>query len=89
MEKREMKEEIKKMIIESLELDVELDEFTDEIPLFDGGLELDSVEVLEIVVGLERLFNIKIKDLEDQRKDFYNVNSLVNMVDRYIAQKTA
>ena len=59
-----MNNSIKEMLIKRLELEISIDEFSDDMPLFEGGLELDSIEALEIIVGLEQLFNIKIEELE-------------------------
>lgn len=77
-----MNNSIKEMLIERLELEIGLDEFSDEMPLFEGGLELDSIEALEIIVGLEELFNIKIEELENPAEDFYSVETIIAMVNR-------
>lgn len=77
-----MNNSIKEMLIERLELEISIDEFSDEMPLFEGGLELDSIEALEIIVGLEGLFNIKIEELENPAEDFYSVETIIAMVNR-------
>ncbi len=77
-----MNNSIKEMLIERLELEISIDEFSDEMPLFEGGLELDSIEALEIIVGLEELFNIKIEELENPAEDFYTVETIIAMVNR-------
>ena len=46
-----MNNSIKEMLIKRLELEISIDEFSDDMPLFEGGLELDSIEALEIIVG--------------------------------------
>ncbi len=44
--------------------------FTPETSLRDGGLELDSVDILEIIVAVEHHFGIKIDDAEMGKKIF-------------------
>jgi len=63
------------IIYESLELaemGIDIDELTDEILLLDSeGLNLDSVDALEIVVGLQRVFGIQVPNID---KAFFEVH---------------
>jgi acyl carrier protein len=52
----------------------------DDQPLFEGGLGLDSLDAVEIVVLLQRHFGIQIKDMEMGRKIFKNVNTLAEYI---------
>ena len=54
--------EIKQAIIRSLRLPITADEIGDDVPLFAGGLGLDSIDVLELVLELERAFGASITD---------------------------
>jgi acyl carrier protein len=45
-----------------------------------GGLELDSIDALELVVMLEKDFGIVIKDMEEGRPAFRSVNTLATFV---------
>ena len=76
------------MLIKRLELEISIDEFSDDMPLFEGGLELDSIEALEIIVGLEQLFNIKIEELENPAEDFYSVETIIAMVNRLKSEQS-
>lgn len=77
---------VKRLIVESLNLDGMTPEMIDEhAPLFGDGLGLDSVDALELVVALEREFGIKIKSQELGREVFSSVISL----SRFIAGRTA
>ncbi len=78
----DLKQEIKKLIIASVELeDITPDDIKDEAPLFGEGLGLDSIDALEIGVALKKKFNIKFS-AEDQenRKHFASVNALAEYV---------
>lgn len=76
---------IKSMIIDRLQLKISVDDIGDEQPLFSGdedSLELDSVEALEIVAGLECLFNINVILGDEPQKDFYSVAAIEELVKR-------
>ena len=74
--------EIKEKIISSLNIqDVTTDQIADDAPLFGaGGLELDSIDALELVVMLEKNFGIVIKDMEEGRPAFQSVTTLAAFV---------
>lgn len=72
---------VKRLIVESLNLDGMTPEMIDEnAPLFGEGLGLDSVDALELVVALEREFGIKIKSQELGQEVFSSVNSLSDFI---------
>ncbi len=77
----EIKEKLKTHLIEHLNLqDVSADQIKDDDPLFGGGLGLDSLDAVEIVVVLQRHFGVEIKDMEVGRKVFQTVNSLAEFI---------
>lgn len=90
-------EEIKTIIketilIERLELeDLTPEDIKDDMQLFGDGLGLDSVEGLEVVAGLEDLFNIKIslhgRNLDDILRDFYSVETIATYVNRLLTME--
>ncbi len=79
---------IKKVIVDSLELLIEPSEIVDNQPLFsakDDGLDLDSLEALEITIGLEDYFEIEIESSEHLKEDFYSVETLGKLVNRILS----
>ena len=42
--------------------------FTSETSLREGGLELDSVDILEVIVAIEHKFGVKVDDAEAGKK---------------------
>ena len=62
---------VKEVIIRKLSLDVTPEEIGDEDPLFDGGLGLNSMATIEIIVGLEEEFEIQVPD-EDLRVELFD-----------------
>jgi acyl carrier protein len=79
----ELKRQIKRMLVENLMLQSTADEIGDDQPLFGpGGLGLDSVDALQIVVALDKNYGLKIPDPETARKIIYNVNTIAAAVEK-------
>jgi acyl carrier protein len=57
-----MCEQMRMLIVDQLELPVPADWITDDQPLFGRGLELDSLDALELSVGIDSLFGIATYD---------------------------
>ena len=74
-------EKIKNLIIQRLKL-VEMTPEMIEIdaPLFGEGLGLDSIDALELVLGLEKEFGVVIPDAEVGKKVFQSVRTLAQYV---------
>ncbi len=77
-----LEEEIKKLIIESLELeDISLADINDDDSLFGDGLGLDSIDALELGMALKKKYNIALSsNKEDNKKYFYSVKTLADFV---------
>ena len=62
-EATEFKQQIKALMVENLMLQVSAGEIGDDLPLFGpGGLGLDSVDALQLVVALDKTYGLKIAD---------------------------
>lgn len=73
--------ELKYKIVDLLDLeDIDPNEIGDEEFFFDEGLGLDSVDVLELVVMLERDYGIKIEDREEGEKVFITIKTLAEYI---------
>ena len=57
----DIKEKVKNLLIELFEIDS--DEINDDVELY-SGLGLDSTETVELILAIEKLFNIKIGEKE-------------------------
>lgn len=71
---------MKNLIISRLKLEIEPEEIEDDQPLFGEGLGLDSIDALELVLGLEQEFGVKIEDEEVGVKAFASIDALVAFV---------
>lgn len=75
--------ELKNAIIEALNLEeVKPEEIDNDAPLFGDGLGLDSIDVLELIVLMEKRYGIKLKDPSVGREIFRSINVMA----RYIAE---
>jgi len=81
-----LKERIKAMMVENLMLQVTASEITDDLPLFGpGGLGLDSVDALQLVVGLDKNFGLKIPDPAAAKEILQSVNTITDAVQKKVA----
>jgi len=77
----DLKTEIKSMIIEELHLDgMTPDEIKDAAPLFGEGLNLDSLDALQLAVAVEERFDVRIDDENEGRTAFASVNTLEQFI---------
>jgi acyl carrier protein len=73
---------VKDLIVRRLKLDIDPSTIQDDAPLFGEGLGLDSIDALELVLGLEQEFGIKVEDEEVGVKAFASVNALVDFIEQ-------
>jgi acyl carrier protein len=74
-------EKIKQLIITRLKLiDMTPEMIEKDAPLFGEGLGLDSIDALELVLGLEKDFGVIIPDAEVGRKVFQSVRMIAQYV---------
>lgn len=78
----ELKQQIKSMIVERLFLNVEPADIVDDANLMDA-YGIDSVNLFEIVVGLEEDFGISLEDADFNTETFSTVDSIA----AYVAEK--
>ena len=64
-------------------------DIADDIPLFVDGLGLDSIDVLELVIELERTFGIKITDEQLAKRSLRTVNAIVQFIEQARGQAPA
>jgi acyl carrier protein len=79
----EIKLEVKKLIIETLKFEnIRPEDILDDVNFFSGEntIKIDSIDVIELVVSIQKKFNVKIDD-QNLAKDVINtVNSIAEFV---------
>ena len=84
METAALKEQLKKQIIEFLNLiSVKPEDIKDDEPLFGEGLGLDSIDSIELIVLLGREYGIDIKDPKEGRKILTNINTMSAYIEEH------
>lgn len=74
-------EKIKQLIIQRLKLEDMTPEMIEtDAALFGEGLGLDSIDALELVLGLEKEFGVIIPDAEVGKKVFQSVRTVAQYV---------
>ncbi len=74
-------DKVKQLIIGRLKLvDMTPEMIDDDAPLFGEGLGLDSIDALELVLGMEKEFGVVIPDAEVGKKVFQSVRTMAQYV---------
>jgi acyl carrier protein len=85
MPEPDLRSRIKEMLVKNLMLQTPAEQIGDELPLFGaGGLGLDSIDALELVVSMEKTFGVAVPNSEVAGKALQTVNSIHD----YIVEKT-
>ena len=76
-----LQQQIKELIVESLQLEgVDPATISDSDALFGSGLNLDSIDALELATAIARKFDIKVSQDQDTRDAFRSVNHLAAFI---------
>jgi acyl carrier protein len=69
------------LIIGRLKLEeMAVDDIDADAPLFGEGLGLDSIDALELVIGLEKEYGVSIPDAEVGKKVFQSVRAIAHYI---------
>jgi acyl carrier protein len=79
-----IKQDIKRLMVENLMLQISAEEIGDDQPLFGpGSVGLDSVDALQLVVALDKTYGLKIADPEAARQILQSVTTMAAAVARH------
>jgi len=74
-------QEIKQLIVESLQLDgVDPASITDTDALFGDGLNLDSIDALELATAIARKYDVEVSQDQETRDAFRSVQHLAEFI---------
>lgn len=83
MDNEQLKYKLKKMIIDECEKEeITPEEITNNVELFseESGLYLDSLDALQISMGLQNNFGIRIVDPKEFRRVVTTIDNLANFI---------
>jgi len=82
-----IKQELRTLILSHLRLgNVAPDQFDDQRPLFDGNKEMDSIDVLLLVLEIEKKFKIRLVVDQFDPGIWQNLNTLAAAIEKRIAE---
>lgn len=80
-------QELAEILVDSLNLDVAVEDIEPEAPLFGDGLGLDSIDALEIAMELSRRYGMQLRsDDPDNERIFSSLRALAAHVDSHRTQ---
>ena len=85
MDLEELKHDIKEMIIEECEKeDITPEDIKDGVMLFsdESGLELDSLDALQISMGLLNRYNVRLGDSKEFRRNVTTIEKLAEYIQK-------
>jgi acyl carrier protein len=82
-----VKEQLKPIILKSLRItDLTPEDLRDDQPLLGGELEIDSIDILQLVLEIERHFGIKLVQASFNQKHLESVNTLAAIIESKVAE---
>jgi len=77
-----LKTNLKKLIIEECDKDIDISDINDDDVLFseECALELDSMDALQISMALQKEYNIEANDSKKLRKIMVSINTLADYI---------
>ncbi|HET9619737.1 MAG TPA: phosphopantetheine-binding protein [Kofleriaceae bacterium] len=74
--------ELKRIIVEDLDVRIAAADVTPEVPLLEGGLALDSIVLYELITLIEKRFGFEIADDQLDTALFANLTVLAGHISR-------
>lgn len=85
LDREELKKALKEMIVAECDKDIAPEEIDDDIQLIGAGLELDSLDALQICMAVKKKYGVRIETGPQARKALRSVSTLADTI---IAEKT-
>jgi acyl carrier protein len=76
----EVKHQLKEIIVNDLDMSIEMQDIDDNASLYDDGLGLDSIAIINFIVLIEKKFGISFNENEISARLFSSINNLADFV---------
>lgn len=83
----EVLERIKRIVVEDLDVNLKYEDLDETVPLFEEGLALDSVILVELISFIEKRFDIELRDEALNRETFQNLQTVARVISAQIAEQ--
>lgn len=79
--------ELADLIVDALNLEIAPESIDPDAPLFGGGLELDSIDILEIALAVSKNYGFKLSsDDPDNKRIFASLRALAAHIEKHRAR---
>jgi acyl carrier protein len=82
---QEVLSQLKNIIVNDLDVNIKQEDLNENSPLFEEGIGLDSVTIMEFISLIESKFSIQFLDEELDFKQFNSLSTLANFVSTKIS----
>jgi acyl carrier protein len=73
--------EVAELLVQALNLDTTADQIDADAPLYGSGLDLDSIDILEVALVVSKKYGLQLKaDSEDNHRIFSSLKSLTDYI---------
>ncbi|MBW8876575.1 MAG: acyl carrier protein [Acidobacteria bacterium] len=80
-------ERVKRIVVEDLDVNLGYDDLDETVPLFEEGLGLDSVIVVELISFIEKRFDIELGDDALNMETFKDLRSIARVIREQLARQ--
>lgn len=82
-------ERLKRIVVEDLDVALSYEDLDETVPLFEEGLALDSVLLVELISFIEKRFDIELRDEALNMETFRNLQSVARVIREQLAEQHA
>jgi acyl carrier protein len=87
MTSEQVVEKVKRIVVEDLDVNLAYKDLDETVPLFEDGLGLDSVVLVELISFIEKRFNIELGDEALNMETFKNLQSVARVICEQLAEQ--
>ena len=73
--------QLKNLIANTLDLNIALEDITPDVPLFEEGLGLDSIAIVELITLVEETFKFEFDEDHLNLEAFHDVKTLAQFIE--------
>ena len=73
-------DELKKIIAERLDVNIKQEEISEDAPLFEEGLGLDSIAIVEFITLIEEQFDFEFEEDELEMERFKDIRTVAGFI---------
>jgi acyl carrier protein len=81
-----VKDKLKAIIANDLDVDIKMEEIRDDISLYEDGIGLDSITIVNFIVIIENRLHINFEGDEINAQLFSSINNIAALVTSKLAQ---